>query len=91
MTIRFLADVNFNQKAVDGLRRRLPGLDIMPHDEAGLDGLSDEDVIRTAARLGRMLLTHDLGIQIAQRRLQAADEASPGILIAGQTMPIGAR
>jgi len=60
MTIRFLADENFDHRIVNGLQRRAPNLDITTVQQVGLRTLDDPTVLEWAAREGRILLTHDL-------------------------------
>jgi hypothetical protein len=47
--LRLLADENFNGSIVCGLLRRLPGLDILTVQQAGLSGAGDPDVLEWAA------------------------------------------
>ena len=50
--IRFLADADFNQKIVVGLRRREPSVDILDAHHGGVVGLRDPEVLRVAAESG---------------------------------------
>jgi hypothetical protein len=58
MRIRFLADADFNQKIVSGVRRQAPEIDFKLGHE--LKGLPDDQVLAYAAREERSLVTHDL-------------------------------
>ena len=49
MTIRFLADENFDRAIVKGLQRRAPSIDILTAQEAGLRMLDDPAVLAWAA------------------------------------------
>ncbi len=60
MTIRFLADENFDRAIVKGIQRRAPALDIVTVQDVGLRTLEDPTVLAWAADEGRILLTHDL-------------------------------
>lgn len=66
--LRFAADENFNNDIVRGLRRRMPDLDIVRVQEAGLSGAIDTDVLEWAAREGRVLLTHDVSMPTSESR-----------------------
>ena len=57
--VRLAADENFKQQIVNGLRRRLPAVDILTIREAGLEGTLDPAVLAWAAAEGRVVLTHD--------------------------------
>ena len=59
MKVRFLADYDLNAEIVDGLLRRESSIDIKSGFEAGLQGVSDPDVLGMAADEGRVLVTHD--------------------------------
>lgn len=58
--LRFAADENFNMHIVNGVLRRLPGVDIVRVQDAGLEGADDPTVLEWAASEGRILLTHDV-------------------------------
>src|SRR5260370_31859505 len=58
--LRFLADEDFDYDIVDGLRRRLPGLDLVRVQEVGLRGMADPIVLERAAQEGRVVLSHDV-------------------------------
>lgn len=57
--LRFVADENFYFRIVQGLRRRLPSLDIVRVQEMGIAGISDPDLLAWAAEAHRLLVTHD--------------------------------
>ena len=56
---RFLADADFNQKIVVGLRRREPSVDFLNALDGGVIGLPDPAVISVAAQSGWILVSHD--------------------------------
>ncbi len=60
MTVRFLADENFNRKIVVGLQRRIEDLDLVRVQDVGLRNAEDPEVLEWAAEHGRVLLTHDI-------------------------------
>ena len=63
--LKFAADENFNGKIVNGVLRRLPEVDILRVQDAGLTRASDAVVLAWAAKEGRALLTHDANTLIA--------------------------
>ncbi len=56
----FLAEEDFNRRIVRGLRRRLPNLDIVRVQDAGLTAQPDSEVLKRAASENRIFLTHDV-------------------------------
>jgi hypothetical protein len=58
--LRFAVDENFNMHIVSGVLRRLPAVDIVRVQDAGLLGAADPAVLEWAANEGRVLLTHDV-------------------------------
>src|SRR5712692_6696596 len=57
--LRLASDEDFHGDIVRGLRRRLPGLDLVRVQDIGLSGALDPDVLEWAAAEHRVLLTHD--------------------------------
>ena len=57
--LRFLADENFNNVIVRGLRSMLPETDITTVQWLGMDGMLDPAVLEWAAVNERVLLTLD--------------------------------
>lgn len=57
---RLLADENFDENIVRGLRRRLPEVDVVRVQSVGLKGADDPTVLEWAATEGRVLVTHDV-------------------------------
>ncbi|HYH83938.1 MAG TPA: DUF5615 family PIN-like protein [Pyrinomonadaceae bacterium] len=58
--LRFALDENFNMHIVNGVLRRLPDVDIVRVQDAGLGGEDDSTILEWAASEGRVLLTHDV-------------------------------
>lgn len=60
---------------------RLPGLDLVRVQDAGLSGALDPDVLEWAAREKRVLLTHDFDTLIgrAWARVRATDNRRPAM------------
>ena len=63
--LRLAADENFNADILRGLLRRVPDLDIVRIQDAGLSGADDAAVLEWAADDGRIVLTHDVTTLIA--------------------------
>jgi hypothetical protein len=58
--LRFLADENFNNDIVRGLRSHRPDLDVVRVQDVGLAGEDDPTVLAWAASQDRLVLTHDV-------------------------------
>lgn len=89
MTVRFLADENFNHRIVLGLRRRDDAIDIALVQDVGLRTVDDPALLEWAAEAGRILLTHDVATipDYAHERV-AAGLPMPGVLVARSTLEI---
>ncbi|MFN8459388.1 MAG: DUF5615 family PIN-like protein [Anaerolineae bacterium] len=59
MKVRFQADAGFNQIIVKAVLRREPSVDIQTAMAINLKGVDDIDVLGLAAKVGRVLVTHD--------------------------------
>lgn len=88
--LRLAADENFNADIVRGLLRRLPDLDIVRVQDAGLSGADDPAVLEWAAREDRIVLTHDIStlVSSAFERI-ASGRSMPGVFAARSSGPIG--
>lgn len=88
--LRLLADENFKEQIVNGLRRRLPGIDLVTVRDAGLVGDDDPSVLAWAALEDRVLLTHDIRTMkgFAYERVEAG-QPMPGVLEVPDLLPIG--
>ena len=88
--LRFAADENLNNDIVRGLLRRLPQLDLIRVQDAGLSGADDPTVLAWAAREGRVLLTHDVRTmtEFAFDRV-ASSEPMPGVFEILRSLPAG--
>lgn len=86
---RYAAEENITRQLVTGLRRRLPGIDLVTVFEAGLSGADDPTVLAWAAVEGRVLLTHDLATMAdyAYERV-AAGQVMPGVFAIKDTLPL---
>lgn len=90
---RLLADANYNERIVRGLRRRRPDLLITTAHQAGIDHLPDPDVLSYAADKDLILLTHDVQTMPTHFAtfLQKLSEgaSSPGVWYTPQSLPVG--
>ena len=89
--LRLAADEDFDRRIVTGVRRRLPNVDILRAQDAGLRGADDPAVLEWAASENRVLLTHDVNtlIESAYERV-AGGSHLPGVIAVPQEMAIGA-
>lgn len=90
MAFRLLADENLNNHIVRGLFLRLPDLDLIRVQDAGLTGADDPTVLARAAEENRILLTHDVTTitRFAYERIQAG-QPMPGVIEIGRNVPVG--
>jgi hypothetical protein len=88
--LRLAADENFNADIIRGLHRRLPELDIVRVQDAGLSGADDSAVLEWAAKEGRILLTHDIATLVGHALARvAAGQPMLGVFAARSGGPIG--
>jgi hypothetical protein len=59
VTLRLLADEDFDNDILDGLRRQIRELDVVRVQDVGLASASDPVILEWATQSGRILLTHD--------------------------------
>lgn len=57
--LRLAVDHDFNQKILDGIARRVPGLDAIRVSAVGLAAATDRDVLAWAADDNRIVISHD--------------------------------
>ena len=88
--LRLAADENLHHPILAGLRRRLPDLDIVTVQEAGLTARPDEEVLAWSAEEGRVLVTHDVSTvpPIAWERVDRG-EPMPGVIMVPDLQPRG--
>jgi len=86
----FVADENFNNDIVRGIKRRISHADIVRVHEVGLSGANDLSVLEWAAQSNRVVLTHDVSTmtKYAYERVQA-DQLMPGVFEISRSVPIG--
>jgi hypothetical protein len=82
-------DENFNNDILRGLRRRVPALDCLRAQDAGLAGHDDPTVLNWAADEGRVLFTHDVSTMTrhAYERVQGR-QAMPGVFEVSRSIPL---
>lgn len=87
--LRLAADENFNNSIVRALKNRIPNLDIVRIQDAGLAGVDDETILEWAAVEKRILLTHDVSTitHFAYQRIQT-NRFMPGVFEIGCFVPI---
>ena len=90
MTVRFVADENFNRRIVTGLQRRTEDLDLVRIQDVGLLSADDPTVLDWAAEQGRVLLTHDAATipDFALERV-AAGQPMAGVFVVPAILAIG--
>lgn len=88
--LRLLSDENFNQRILRGLKLRLPSVDLLLAEQAGLRRAKDPDVLARAAREDRIVLTHDEKTMVPYaKRLVLLGRSMPGLILVPQMMHIG--
>jgi Domain of unknown function (DUF5615) len=85
---KFIADADFSDKIVAGVRRREPSIDFLNASDGGTRGLSDPEVLALAAASGRIVVSSDQKTMPGHfgRFLEAHD--SPGVIIVPQAVTI---
>ncbi|NEV64684.1 DUF5615 family PIN-like protein [Thiorhodococcus minor] len=89
--IRLLADENFNNNVVRGVRLRDPEIDVVRVQDVGLSGADEPSVLAWAAEQGRILLTHDVATitAFAYERVRAG-KPMPGVFEVARTVALRA-
>jgi uncharacterized protein DUF5615 len=89
VSLRFLADEDFDNDILRGMLHRLPNLDIVRAQDVGLSGALDPRVLEWAAMEGRVLLTHDVSTMTAHAYARiTSDLRMPGVFAVSQLGPI---
>jgi hypothetical protein len=86
---RLLADANFNGHIVYGLRTRLPAVDRLAAHGVIPPRLPDPQVLKLAANLGRVLVSHDRRTMPDHFYRFLETQASSGLILIPRTYPIG--
>lgn len=85
-----LADENFNNDIVRGVRRKNPTVDIERVQDVGLSGMNDPTVLEWAAQVGRVLLTHDVTTMTRYAYDRVRDgKPMPGVFEITRHIPVG--
>jgi hypothetical protein len=87
MRAKFLADANFDLVILVAAKRRELAFDYQTALEAGLTGQQDPGVLATAAREGRVLLTHDVRTMPQHFASFIGEHTSAGVLLVPQSLP----
>lgn len=88
--LRFVADENFNNDVVRGVRRSNPTIDIVRVQDAGLSGVDDPTILEWAAHAGRVVLTHDVTMMTRHAYQRVREKKPmPGVFEVGRHVPIG--
>ena len=89
--LKFLADENYNNHVVRGLRRQLPELDLVRVHELGMLETPDPELLEWAAQEGRIILTRDRRTfpDFVEARLQK-QLPMPGVFYANQNASVSA-
>lgn len=86
----FLADEDFNNRIVRGVRRRCETIDLVRVHEVGLLGEPDPVVLEWAANERRIILTHDAATMIGFANDRIREQRTfAGMIVISQYAPIG--
>jgi hypothetical protein len=85
----FLADENFNNDIIRGVRRRFQQVNILRVQDVGLSGREDSAVLQWAAENSVAVLTHDVSTmtRYALERVRLG-QRMPGLFEAGRRVPV---
>jgi hypothetical protein len=85
-----LADENFNNDIIRGIRRRSSSVDVVRAQDVGLSGVDDPGVLEWAAQAGRVVLTHDVRTmtRYAYDRVREG-KRMPGVFEVSRDVPLG--
>lgn len=87
---RFLTDEDFRSSILEGLRRRIPNLDIIRVQDAGLRTLGDPKILEFAASENRVVLSHDVTTMKTHALARIlAGKPMPGLFLISQSLPVG--
>jgi predicted nuclease of predicted toxin-antitoxin system len=88
---KILADQNFTGAVLEGLRLRVPELDVLRTEDVGIKRFQDEQILAWAADEDRLILTHDAKtfVHAAYERLAKGVHFS-GVVLVPANLSIGA-
>ncbi len=86
MSLKFLADEDFNGPIFRGILRQVPNLDLIRVWDVGLGGADDATVLEAAAQQSRVVLSHDVNTmrRAAAERVRQG-QPMPGLFLAIQS------
>jgi len=88
--MRFAADENFDGTILTQLRKRIPNLDVLRVQDTEIYQAPDPQVLEWAARVERILLSHDVRTLINHAYARVEQGLSmPGVIIVPSTLEIG--
>ena len=88
--LRLASDADVHGAIISGLRRRLPGIDLVRAQDALPHGTPDPEVLAWAAAENRVLITNDRDTMVGSaRRRVAAGELLPGLIATTYKQSIG--
>jgi predicted nuclease of predicted toxin-antitoxin system len=82
MTLGLYADHHVNSAIVEGVRRK--GIDVLTAREDGSDRWSDEELLKRANELGRVIFTPDVDFIVLADEWLAAGRPFAGVVFAHQ-------
>ena len=86
--LRFVADENLNERLVLAVLRRVDGWDFVRVRDVGRGGRTDADLLKWAARQGRIVITHDVRTMPKAAYARVSSRARmPGVLIVPTDAP----
>lgn len=87
---KLIADADFNEDVIRGMRRNEPGIDFLTGSDGGTRGLLDRQVLELAAAADRVVVSHDRNTMIAEfYRFLADGHSSPGLITVEQALDEG--
>lgn len=88
--MRFLADENFNNEILRGLRRRVPDADLTRIQDTELAGKADTVILEWTAQHNYFVLSHDVNTMRGYFYARVnAGLAVPGLFLVHNTKPVG--
>jgi hypothetical protein len=88
--LMLIADADFNEDIIRGLRRVEANIDFLTASDGGTRGLADRKVLERGAALNRVVVSHDRKTMIGEFYQFLADgHSSPGLISVEQEMDEG--
>jgi hypothetical protein len=90
VALSFLADEDFDNHILDGLRDRISALDIVRVQDVGLSGALDPVILDWAADHERIVVTHDVSTMTADAYARVRQGLKMvGVCVVPQSLPLG--